>query len=596
MRNVKGKVFAAAAAMVLTGALCPAMALAASDDGQALVAAESGALSAVQMQAASDGSALQYATPTSNAWLHNYISFERWAMPTTSFLHVNEGTVERVEYSNGNLFVEQVADDYAGITSKRMINPLTYWPSGVASSDACLWGGFFSGSDANYVVTGQTNDAESNDVAVFRVTKYAKDWTFVSAAEVKGGNTTVPFEAGSCDMTELDGMLYVRTCHQMYTSSDGYRHQANVQLIIDESTMQIANQYTGISSQASSWGYVSHSFNQYITTSKGKVYATDHGDAYPRAITVKQFQGKYTYYLSYEGGIGNNTTGATLGGFTSAGFGNNLLAVGSVVSGTYNSSSPRNVWIGVAPGDMSTNGRDELTLYTPDDTEGADNPFIVKIHEGRLLVLWGIVDQKGKHTGEIEYVFVDPDGQSFGDPVRVSGVLSDCQPILVGENVVWYAGEGGVPTYYLFNTQTEALTKVTGPAEMYRLYNPNSGEHFYTGNVDERNHLVDVGWNYEKVGWIAPGAGAPVYRLYNPNNGGDHHYTKDAAERQMLIGVGWIDEGIGWYSADESGVAVYREYNPNELARNHNYTAEKDEHDYLCSIGWNDEGIAWYGV
>ena len=39
---------------------------------------------------------------------------------------------------------------------------------------------------------------------------------------------------------------------------------------------------------------------------------------------------------------------------------------------------------------------------------------------------------------------------------------------------------------------------------MYRLYNPNSGEHFYTADASERNDLVRVGWVYESVGWTAP--------------------------------------------------------------------------------------------
>ena len=44
---------------------------------------------------------------------------------------------------------------------------------------------------------------------------------------------------------------------------------------------------------------------------------------------------------------------------------------------------------------------------------------------------------------------------------------------------------------------------------MYRLYNPNSGEHFYTASVSERNNLYDLGWHYEGVGWFAP----PVLKL-----------------------------------------------------------------------------------
>ena len=132
--------------------------------------------------------------------------------------------------------------------------------------------------------------------------------------------------------------------------------------------------------------------------------------------------------------------------------------------------------------------------------------------------------------------------------------------------------------------------------KMHRLYNPNSYEHFYTGDDAEFANLVSLGWQDEQYGWTAPATGDPVYRLYNPNNGGDHHYTLDPDERDMLIAAGWQDEKIGWYSDPNKTVTVYREYNPNELARNHNYTADKAEHDYLVSLGWRDEKIAWYGV
>ncbi len=138
-----------------------------------------------------------------------------------------------------------------------------------------------------------------------------------------------------------------------------------------------------------------------------------------------------------------------------------------------------------------------------------------------------------------------------------------------------------------------------GVVEMYRLYNPNSYEHFYTGNPTERDNLIGFGWRYEGVGWEAPASGEPVYRLYNPNNGGDHHYTRDAGERDMLIAAGWLYEEVGWYSApegDENSVPVNREYNPNEIARNHNYTASTREHERLIYIGWNGEGVGWYGV
>lgn len=69
------------------------------------------------------------------------------------------------------------------------------------------------------------------------------------------------------------------------------------------------------------------------------------------------------------------------------------------------------------------------------------------------------------------------------------------------------------------------LQQNAGSANAYRLYNPNSGEHFYTEDLVERNFLINIGWKDEGVGWIAPKLSTvPVYRLYN-NNAGDHHYT-----------------------------------------------------------------------
>lgn len=131
---------------------------------------------------------------------------------------------------------------------------------------------------------------------------------------------------------------------------------------------------------------------------------------------------------------------------------------------------------------------------------------------------------------------------------------------------------------------------------MKRLYNPNSGEHFYTSNPAEVNKLVSVGWKYEGIGWQAPErSNTPVYRLYN-SNAGDHHYTTDLTERFSLIKAGWKDEGIGWYSDDNKGIPLYRQYNPNAVSGSHNYTTSQEENNYLASIGWRKEGIAWYGL
>ena len=137
----------------------------------------------------------------------------------------------------------------------------------------------------------------------------------------------------------------------------------------------------------------------------------------------------------------------------------------------------------------------------------------------------------------------------------------------------------------------------TNHVTIYRLYNPNTGEHFYTADDVEKDALsMFYGWKYEGVGWYAPEqSNTPVYRLNNPNTG-DHHFTPSQTERNHLIKVGWKDEGIGWYSDDAKTEAIFRQYNPNAKVGTHNYSTNIDEHYGLVRMGWKDEGIGWFAL
>ena len=135
---------------------------------------------------------------------------------------------------------------------------------------------------------------------------------------------------------------------------------------------------------------------------------------------------------------------------------------------------------------------------------------------------------------------------------------------------------------------------------MYRLYNPNSGEHFWTGSETERDNLVKVGWTYEGPGWDAPTkTGESVYRFYSAKYG-DHHYTMRPEEIAALNASSeWKNEGVCWNSCP-GGRPMYRLYNPNAYATGmsgaHHYTMSETERDNLVSIGWIYEGIGWYSI
>lgn len=134
-------------------------------------------------------------------------------------------------------------------------------------------------------------------------------------------------------------------------------------------------------------------------------------------------------------------------------------------------------------------------------------------------------------------------------------------------------------------------------AAVFRMYNKNSGEHFYTTDEKEAALITSVGWLYEGVGWMAPKkSDSPVYRVYNPNSG-DHLYTLDRAEYRHLVSVGWNDEGIAFYSDDEKTIPIYRQYAPFRETGNHNYTTDKEEDEWLVNdIGWSGEGVKLYAA
>ena len=150
------------------------------------------------------------------------------------------------------------------------------------------------------------------------------------------------------------------------------------------------------------------------------------------------------------------------------------------------------------------------------------------------------------------------------------------------------------------NSLTTAANALQDEAVMYRLYNPNTGEHFYTSSQSELVNLSKAGWNYEGTSWYSTSKelGKPVYRLYN-DNAGDHHYTMNSTERTNLKNAGWNDEGVAFYALSvkiDGAEPVYREYNPNATSGSHNYTMSETEHKDLIAKGWKDEGISWYAA
>ena len=136
---------------------------------------------------------------------------------------------------------------------------------------------------------------------------------------------------------------------------------------------------------------------------------------------------------------------------------------------------------------------------------------------------------------------------------------------------------------------------------IFRIYNPNTGEHLLTPSGWEIVVLEKEGWKAEGVAFYASQvkprySGYPiVQRLYNPN-AGDHHYTTSNFEVMSLVSVGWSNDGENFtfpVAKANTGVPVYRLYNPNAKVGSHHFTMSSYERNYLIKAGWKNEGIAF---
>ncbi|MCB2186830.1 MAG: hypothetical protein KQJ78_10460 [Deltaproteobacteria bacterium] len=146
-------------------------------------------------------------------------------------------------------------------------------------------------------------------------------------------------------------------------------------------------------------------------------------------------------------------------------------------------------------------------------------------------------------------------------------------------------------------------TPVEGTIPMYRAYNPYLGYHFFTTNQSEYNHAVAAGYQAEsgsngafRVYQAQQSGTSAIFRLYNPNSG-FHYYTTKASERDSLVSLGWRyerREGYIYPQSHSGAQEVYRLYNTQTGA--HLYTLKKSERDWVLanlhqwkqnsSLGW----------
>ena len=375
----------------------------------------------------------------------NY-EYSQWAKPIRSYLTYENGTYMRVQAgADANGYVVEYFDSSFTITGRKIV-----------PQELPLFGGFYEMNGNYYILSGQTNKNESDSVEVYRITKYTKDWNRVASCGLYGANTTVPFDAGSARMAAYGNYLMIRTSHEMY-AIDGVNHQANVTIQVDTSTMKITDSFTKVMNI--NYGYVSHSFNQFIQMENGKIVAVDHGDANPRSIVLVRYPSvvtssgftrgisyssacKATDIVAFEGTKGANYTGATVGGFEISDTA--YLTAGSVdIDSTAKCSAGQDIFIGVVSKSTDAVKVNKITNYTAGQGT-TDTPQFVKIGTNSYMLLW--------HRGSsVYYTKIDGNGNQVGAIYSLAGDLSDCVPVLAGDKLVWYTWKNEILQFYQIN-------------------------------------------------------------------------------------------------------------------------------------------------
>lgn len=374
-----------------------------------------------------------------------------------------DGGFERVEYVNSKVLIETYSSSLA-LKKKKYI-----------SCELPLFGGYYSGSQYNFLVFGQENHKEKDSTEVIRVVKYDKNWKRLGACSIKGANTYEPFEAGGLDMTEAGGMLYIHTCHKMYASSDGLNHQANCIFKVQESGMTLQDSYYDVMNLSS--GYVSHSFMQLIDTDGEYIYRADLGDAYPRGIALTATRladkvdepEKYGTIVKIPGNTGDNYTGFTLGGLALAE--DNYILAGTGISKT--SDRSRNVWVSASGKEEWKENTNWITKYSASGNISAGTPKLVKLNTNQFLLMWEEHNSK-KNTYVTKMALLNPGGKLASDIYQMPLALSACEPVVTSSGrVLWYVTDNGSPAFISIDPYN--LAGVAKQSKGFRLFKDTTG-------------------------------------------------------------------------------------------------------------------------
>ena len=252
------------------------------------------------------------------------------------------------------------------------------------------------------------------------------------------------------------------------------------------------------------YGYVSHSFNQFVQIENNNIIGVDHGDAYPRSVVLIKYKtdiskGKFTPgynnqcttadALLIRGNTGANYTGVTVGGFEISDS-NYLVAGNSIVQdSSYSSRKTRNIYVSAINKSTNTVTLKWITNY-PEGTISTSTPHLVKINNSQFMLLWS-------HNNKIYYAVLKADGSLKTRIFSYPGNLSDCKPIYANQKITWITRTADQMTFYdipVSNPQLiskvtvsngHSMSGITESGTTSTLHCPKCGKTVVVNNVDK---------------------------------------------------------------------------------------------------------------
>ena len=236
----------------------------------------------------------------------------------------------------------------------------------------------------------------------------------------------------------------------------------------------------------------------------------------------------------------------------------------------------------------------KLTYIVSDGEDGVYSATLGSLYEA----YWTPESEAGEKLGTLEgYVDVNSaETQDLYTAASYEQYVADFQDYLAKKAELAKGGYTKAEYSELLQMLNGIQSKLVevGHTNLYRVYNPNNGDHYFTTDPGEYKALVAMGWQAEgvryqvvKVGGKRTHAfGTGIWSVYNPNTG--EHLLTEEGEADALAQVGWIKEGTEpkFYTVQNGSESVVRVYNPNTNGPAHLYT-DASEANGLAKIGWS---------